>query len=87
MNTRNTAETLAITLLSLVASLVIFAAFMLLFAHVAPGDLFHYMYLGGFGSKFSWQNTLTRAAPLILTALCTALPARLGGAEGSLVLG
>ena len=49
------------------------------------------MYLGGFGSKFSWQNTLTRAAPLILTALCTALPARLGliviGAKGSLVLG
>src|SRR5262249_39406184 len=44
-----------------------------------------------FGSRFSWQNTLTKAAPLILTALCTALPARVGliiiGGEGALVLG
>ena len=49
------------------------------------------MYQGAFGSWFSWQNTLTRAAPLILTALCTALPARLGlviiGNEGALVVG
>ena len=39
----------------------------------------------------SWMNTLTRAAPLMLTALCTAFPARLGliniGGEGALVLG
>ena len=44
------------------------------------------MYQGAFGTWFSWQNTLTRAAPLILTALCTALPAQLGmviiGGEG-----
>src|SRR6201985_3636943 len=49
------------------------------------------MYYGAFGTWFSWQNTLTRAAPLILTALCTALPARLGlviiGNEGALVVG
>ena len=49
------------------------------------------MFAGAFGSKFAWQNTLTRAAPLILTGLCTALPARLGliiiGGEGALVLG
>ena len=49
------------------------------------------MYQGAFGTWFSWQNTLTRAAPLILTALCTALPAQLGlviiGGEGALVLG
>ena len=49
------------------------------------------MYIGGFGTSFSWQNTLTRAAPLILAALCTALPARLGliviGGEGALALG
>src|SRR5216110_1380481 len=49
------------------------------------------MYQGAFGSWFSWQNTLTRAAPLILTALCTALPARLGliiiGGEGALIVG
>jgi general nucleoside transport system permease protein len=55
------------------------------------GNLYYWMYFGAFGSRFSWQNTLTRAAPLILTGLCTALPARLGliiiGGEGALVLG
>ena len=49
------------------------------------------MWRGGFGTAFSLQNTLQRAAPLILTALCVALPARLGlviiGGEGALVLG
>src|SRR5947209_7045786 len=49
------------------------------------------MYIGSFGTAFSWQNTLSRAAPLILTALCTALPARVGliviGGEGALMLG
>ena len=54
-------------------------------------DLYYWMYMGAFGSRFAWQNTLTRAAPLILTGLCTALPARLGliiiGGEGALVLG
>jgi simple sugar transport system permease protein len=49
------------------------------------------MYRGAFGTWFSVQNSLQRAAPLMLTALCTALPARLGlvmiGGEGALVLG
>jgi simple sugar transport system permease protein len=44
-----------------------------------------------FGSWYSFQNTLVRAAPLMLAALCTALPARLGyvviGNEGALVVG
>ena len=85
------AETLTITLAALVTSLVLFGAFMVGFAHVSLTDLYYYMYLGAFGSSTSWQDTLTRAAPLILTALCTALPARLGliiiGGEGALVLG
>jgi simple sugar transport system permease protein len=46
---------------------------------------------GGFGSSFAWQNTLQRAAPLLLTGLAVALPAQAGrviiGAEGALVLG
>ena len=33
---------------------------------------------GAFGSAFAWENTLQRAAPLMLTALCVALPARAG---------
>lgn len=49
------------------------------------------LYQGAFGSWFSWQNTLQRAAPLMLTALCVAIPARAGlvviGGEGALVLG
>src|SRR5579862_4663373 len=91
MNGRSLLETLTITLGAIVASLALFGAFMFAFARVPPADLYHWMYIGGFGTKFSWQNTLTHAAPLILTALCTALPARLGliviGGEGSLVLG
>jgi general nucleoside transport system permease protein len=46
---------------------------------------------GGFGDAFAWQNTLQRAAPLVLTGLAVALPAQAGrviiGAEGALVLG
>jgi simple sugar transport system permease protein len=53
--------------------------------------LYYQMYLGSFGTKLSWQDTLTKAAPLLLTALCTAIPARLGliiiGGEGALALG
>jgi ABC-type uncharacterized transport system permease subunit len=49
------------------------------------------IFVGAFGSGFAWQNTLQRAAPLILTALCVALPARVGlvviGGEGALALG
>ena len=82
---------LTITLAALVASLVLFSMFMFLIARVRPSELFYWMYIGGFGTSFSWQNTLTRAAPLILAALCTALPARLGliviGGEGALALG
>ncbi len=84
-------ETLTITLAALVASLVLFSMFMFLIARVRPSELIYWMYIGGFGTSFSWQNTLTRAAPLILAALCTALPARLGliviGGEGALALG
>src|ERR1700692_259196 len=91
MNTRSVAETLTITLAALLTALAVFCGFMYADARVAPYDLLHWMYVGGFGTRFSWQDTLTRAAPLILTALCTALPARLGliiiGGEGALALG
>ena len=74
----------------LLVSLVLFGIFVALFGK-NPLDLYFYMYQGAFGTWFSWQNTLTRAAPLILTALCTALPAQLGmviiGGEGALVIG
>ncbi len=84
------AELVALPVLAVVVALIVFGGFVALFG-VNPLDLYGYMYRGAFGTFFSWQNTLTRAAPLILTALCTALPAQLGmvviGGEGALVMG
>src|ERR1700743_3298063 len=75
---------------ALAGALVVFGIFVFLFGK-NPLNLYFYMYQGAFGTWFSWQNTLTRAAPLILTALCTALPAQLGmviiGGEGALLIG
>jgi simple sugar transport system permease protein len=75
---------------ALLGALGLFGVFVAMFGK-NPLDLYFYMYQGAFGTWFSWQNTLTRAAPLILTALCTALPAQLGmviiGGEGALLIG
>lgn len=83
-------ETVAIRTTALAFSLVLFGAFVA-FAGADPLDVFYQMFRGSFGSVFSIQNSLLRAAPLMLTALCTAIPARLGliviGGEGALVLG
>src|SRR5262245_48759440 len=84
-------ERIAVPTLALLASAIAFGLLLAVYAHVDPLEAFALMYQGAFGTWFSWQNTLTRAAPLILTALCTALPARLGliviGNEGALVMG
>jgi general nucleoside transport system permease protein len=76
--------------IAILASLVLFGAFML-FAGKNPLEVYHLMGVGAFGSWFSLQNTLQRAAPLLLTALCTALPAQMGlviiGGEGAFVMG
>src|ERR1700704_3113036 len=86
-----TLERIAVPALVLLASAIAFGLLLIIYAGVDPLEAFALMYQGAFGSWFSWQNTLTRAAPLILTALCTALPARLGlvviGNEGALVVG
>ena len=86
----STIEYILIPGAALVGALVVFGIFVALFGK-NPLDLYFYMYQGAFGTWFSWQNTLTRAAPLILTALCTALPAQLGmviiGGEGALLIG
>ena len=74
---RGAAEVLLIRAGALVASLVLFGGFVAL-AGANPFDVFYQMYRGSFGTSFSVQNTLLRAAPLMLTALCTAIPARLG---------
>jgi ABC-type uncharacterized transport system permease subunit len=84
------AEAVLIPLGALIVSLLLFGGFVA-FAGVNPLDVYDNMILGSFGSWFSVQNTLTRASPLVLTALCTALPAQAGlmviGGEGAFVIG
>lgn len=84
------AEAVLIPVFALVAGLAIFGLF-LLTQGKSPLAFFGYVWQGAFGSAFSWQNTLSRAAPLLMAALCVALPARLGlvviGGEGAIVLG
>ncbi len=84
------AEAVVIPALAVLAAAVLFSIFLILLGK-SPVEFFSLLWRGGFGTAFSWQNTLVRAAPLIFTALCVAVPARLGmviiGGEGALVLG
>lgn len=83
-------EPLAITLLAVLVGLALFSLFLLVLGK-SPVQFIQLIYAGGFGTWFSLQNAFSRAAPLLLTALCVALPARLGltiiGGEGALALG
>ena len=84
------AEAVAIPVAALVAAMVLFGLFVAVL-NQNPFEVYALIYRGAFASTFSWQNTLARAAPLVLTALCVALPAQAGlmviGGEGALVLG
>lgn len=83
-------ESLLIPLSALLSGFLMFAIFLFIQGK-SPADYFALVYKAGFGTAFSWQNTLTKASPLLLTGLCVALPARLGlviiGGEGAIVLG
>jgi simple sugar transport system permease protein len=78
------------TLLAVVVALALFAVFLEL-RGTSSVDALRLMGQGAFGSTFALANTLQRAAPLMLTALCVLLPARAGliviGGEGALALG
>ncbi|MFP5077841.1 ABC transporter permease [Rhizobium sp. YIM 134829] len=84
------AEAILIPVGAILVSALLFAFFLLLLGK-SPLTFYALIWTGGFGSVFSFQNTLQRAAPLILTGLAFAIPARIGltmiGAEGALVLG
>ena len=90
VRTLKLAESFFIPISALVVSALIFSLFLLAIGQ-SPADFFMLVWVGGFGSSFSIQNTLQRAAPLILTGLAFAVPARIGltiiGGEGALVLG
>ncbi|MEL6604855.1 MAG: ABC transporter permease [Cyanobacteria bacterium J06614_10] len=83
-------EPVFLAVAALATALVLFGTFCGL-AGANPLAVYGSIYRAAFGSWSAWQNTLIRAAPLMLTALCTALPARLGlviiGNEGALVMG
>ncbi len=83
-------DNVALPALALAGSLLLFGGFVWL-GGASPLEAWVLLFKGAFGDAFSWQNTLQRAAPLMLTALCVALPQRAGlmviGGEGALVLG
>ena len=87
---RNAIEAVALPLLAMAGALLLFGAFVWA-GGKSPLEAWLLLFKGAFGDWFSWQNTLQRAAPLMLTALCVAVPARAGltviGGEGALVLG
>src|SRR5438105_10521536 len=87
---RHAAEALVIPIAALAAAMAVFGVFMAGLGQ-NPLEIYALIYKGAFANAFSWQNTLARAAPLVLTALCVALPAQAGlmiiGGEGALVLG
>lgn len=78
------------TLAAIAGTVLLFSLFLLMQSQPA-GDAIVLIAQGAFGSSFAWQSTLLRAAPLMLTALCVALPAQVGliviGGEGALALG
>lgn len=89
-NWRRTAESILIPIGAVLVALLLFGVFCAC-SGANPFSVFASIHRAAFGSWYSFQNTLIRAAPLMLAALCTAMPARLGliiiGNEGALVVG
>ena len=84
------AETVCISAAALVVALALFGVFVTL-RGLNPLEVYASVARASFGSWFAAEQTLTQASPLMLTALCTALPARAGllviGGEGAVVVG
>lgn len=89
-NWRKTLESICIPAGAIVVSLVVFGVFCAAVG-ANPFAVYGSIWKAAFGTWSTLQNSLIRAAPLMLSALCTALPARLGlviiGNEGALVIG
>lgn len=84
------AEAVVLPLAALATGLLAFGLFLALSGR-DPVEFYRLVAQAGFGTAFSWQNTLARAVPFLFAALCVAIPARLGlvviGGEGAIVLG
>ena len=89
-NWPRTLEGILIPLGAVLVALLIFGIFCATMG-ANPLAVYGSIYKAAFGNWSSFQNTLIRASPLMLSALCTAIPARLGlviiGNEGALVMG
>ncbi|MGJ3253566.1 MAG: ABC transporter permease [Elainellaceae cyanobacterium] len=87
---RRNLESIMIPIAAVGVALVIFGAFCAA-SGANPLAVYESIWKAAFGKWSTFQNSLIRAAPLMLSALCTALPARLGlviiGNEGALVIG
>jgi simple sugar transport system permease protein len=85
-----TAAALRTTGLAALLFLVLASAFFLLVGR-NPAAMFALMFQGSFGGGYALSETLVKTAPILLCALATVLPARLGlisvGAEGQLTAG
>ena len=83
-------DAMIISTVAVAISLGLFGLFVLC-SGVNPLAVYRVMLRGAFGTPYAWRNTLIHAAPLLLTALCVALPARVGmviiGGEGCVLLG
>ncbi|HEX4793399.1 MAG TPA: ABC transporter permease [Humisphaera sp.] len=83
-------DAIIISIVAVAVSLALFGLFVLC-SGVNPFDVYHVMLRGAFGTPYAWRNTFIHAAPLLLTALCVALPARVGmviiGGEGCVLMG
>ena len=85
-----TAAALRTTGLAALLFLALASAFFLLVGR-NPAAMFALMFQGSFGGGYALSETLVKTAPVLLCALATVLPARLGlisvGAEGQLSAG
>ncbi len=74
-----------------IAATLLACAMLVAWAGAPVGRAYLTLLEGGFGSRFAWSETLTRATPLILTGLAVAVAFRTHlyniGAEGQLYLG
>ncbi len=89
-NWRGILERLCLPLAALLVSFIIFGLFVMAVGE-NPFAVYGSIWKAAFGKWSTFQNTLIRAAPLMLASLCTILPANLGlviiGNEGALVVG
>ena len=67
-------DAMIISVVAVIVSLALFGLFVM-FSGVNPFDVYRVMLRGAFGTPYAWRNTFIHAAPLLLTALCVALPA------------